>query len=221
MSDRGFWTLIRWRGAPVRVHWSLAVSAVVLGGFRLNPAGWLGIVLVVLAHEFGHAVLVRRYRLTVERIDLHGLGGECAYRGYATPWQTAVIAWGGVLAQALLLPVGFGLAPRVDESILRELLLSFGTPSLWMLLFNLLPVAPLDGHQAWNVLGLWRNRRRAEQRQSQARQRREEFDRMARGLADIESRDDLAPSDLELPNPLAEQIARAVRRAYEPEEPPQ
>ena len=113
MFDRGYWTVMRWRGAPVRVHWSLALSALVLGGVRLDPAGWLGIVLVVLAHEVGHAVLVRRYRLTVESIDLHGLGGECRYSGLAKGWQTAVIAWGGVLAQALLLPVGFWLAPHV------------------------------------------------------------------------------------------------------------
>ena len=211
MFDRGYWTVMRWRGAPVRVHWSLALSALVLGGVRLDPAGWLGIVLVVLAHEVGHAVLVRRYRLTVESIDLHGLGGECRYSGLANGWQTAVIAWGGVLAQALLLPVGFWLAPHVENSFLRQLLASFGSPSLWILLLNLIPVPPLDGSEAWRLPGLWR-RRRATLR------RRRQLAHGARELGRLEHADHVRPAELRLPDDVAEQVHRAVRRAYEENE---
>ena len=58
--------------------------------------------LLILIHEMGHAVLVRRVGLHAVSIDVHGFGGQCRYAGYPDPLQRSIVAWGGVLAQALL-----------------------------------------------------------------------------------------------------------------------
>jgi hypothetical protein len=71
----GYLTLGRWRTAPERVHWTLPVGALVFGQGRFVPGFWLGFLLLVLIHELGHAVLVRRYRHRVVSIDIHALGG--------------------------------------------------------------------------------------------------------------------------------------------------
>src|SRR5688572_5946802 len=101
----GWWTIGKWHGAPIRLHWSVALSALLFSRFQFEPAFWAGFVLLILIHEFGHAVLVRRYKLSVLEIAVHGLGGYCQHAPARTREQTAVIAWGGVLAQALALAI--------------------------------------------------------------------------------------------------------------------
>src|SRR4051812_43653708 len=105
--DGGYLMIGRFRGAPIRIHWSTPLGALVFGGFSFDPprlAGAVaGFVSVVLVHELGHAALVRAYGLQVDSISIHVAGGECRWSGHSTPRQAAVIAWGGVLAQAVLL----------------------------------------------------------------------------------------------------------------------
>jgi len=168
--SRGAWILGRYRGAPVRLHWTVVLGALFFGGFRWAPGGWLAFALVILVHELGHAVLVARYRHRVMAIDVHGLGGECSYQGEVTDWQRSVIAWGGVLAQSGLL-VGAAalrlLGAWPAAPLFHDLLAWFLWPNALNMAFNLAPVAPLDGSRAWKLISLWRARRRR-RRQSRA-----------------------------------------------------
>src|SRR3954469_3557946 len=100
--SRGWWTLARFRGAPVRVHWTLLVGAFVWGQLRFVPAFWLGFATLILIHELGHALFVLRYRLGLSEIALHGAGGYCAHERSGSRYEVAVVAWGGVLAQLVL-----------------------------------------------------------------------------------------------------------------------
>jgi len=43
--SRGWWTLARFRGAPIRVHWTLPLGALIWSGFRFEPAFWVHILL--------------------------------------------------------------------------------------------------------------------------------------------------------------------------------
>jgi hypothetical protein len=220
MWDRGWWTIFRSRATPVRLHWSLPLSALLVSRFRFEPAIWLGFVVLVLVHELGHAVLVSRYQLEVESIDLHGMGGECRYRGDPSAWQIAVIAWGGVLAQALLLPLGFLLAPTIDQPFLATCIETFGWANVWMIAFNLMPIPPLDGAEAWKAVSIWRSSRREQRTYQKARERlqREKrrvakvTDDTSRLLREIERHDEV-PSELDLPNDVANQVERAMQRA--------
>src|SRR5579859_4663516 len=103
MFETGFLRLGRIRGAPIRIHWSVALGLLFFTGFRFEPAAWLGFIALILMHELGHALMVLRYGLRVVAVDVHGFGGECRWEGTPTAWQRAAIAWGGVMGQAVVL----------------------------------------------------------------------------------------------------------------------
>jgi Zn-dependent protease len=160
----GYLTLGKWRGAPVRVHWTLPLAALVFGQGRFVPGFWLGFFLLVLIHELGHALLVRRCRHRVVSIDVHALGGVCCWAGEPTAIQRAWIAWGGVLAQAVALACAHGalaLAGRPESVFAAQMASAFTTTNVWLIAINLIPVPPLDGAEAWKLPGLLARRRRA------------------------------------------------------------
>src|SRR3954464_9615115 len=110
--SRGWLTLGRFRGAPLRAHWTLLAGAFIWGGFRIEPAFWLGFATLILIHELGHAFFVLRYRLGLSENALPGAGGYCAHVHTGSRYQAAVVAWGGVLAQLVLylaLQAGYAL----------------------------------------------------------------------------------------------------------------
>jgi membrane-associated protease RseP (regulator of RpoE activity) len=151
----GYLRIGRFRGAPIRVHVSLPLGVLFFSRFAFRPGAWVGVVALILVHELGHALLCRLYRLPVVRIDLTGLGGECHYRARATPWQRSVVSWGGVLAQALLLGAALP-AGHLDfvaaSPFARDLVSTFATTNLSLMALNLLPIAPLDGAEAWRLI---------------------------------------------------------------------
>ena len=102
MFSKGSLTLGRFRGAKVRVHWSVIVAVLVFSGFTFAPVRWLAVIAMILLHELGHALLVHRFGHEVVAIEVHGFGGHCAWAGDPSRAEVAAIAWGGVLAQAAL-----------------------------------------------------------------------------------------------------------------------
>lgn len=151
---RGAITIARYRGAPIRIHWTVPVVALVAGGLRFAPGAWLGLVLVVLLHEMGHAFWARRFQMDVTEILIHGLGGHCAYLGTPSPKQRSIVAWGGVLAQALVFAVALPLSIALPEAseVQRDLYGMLVATNLYIALFNLIPIPPLDGAEAWRLV---------------------------------------------------------------------
>jgi stage IV sporulation protein FB len=162
MFQTGFLQLGRIRGAPIRIHWSVLLGLLFFSGFRFAPAAWLGFVALILIHELGHALIVLRYGLRVVAVDVHGFGGECRWEGTPTAWQRAVIAWGGVFGQAVLLlgTLGVLYATGAPTTLFgAELASVFVYTNLWLAGVNLLPIPPLDGSKAWSIVSLWKTRR--------------------------------------------------------------
>ncbi len=160
MFESGFLTLTRFRGTPLRLHWTLPLGALVFTGMRFEPVAWLVFAGLVLAHEFGHALLVWRFRHRVLSIDVTGFGGLCRWSGAATTTERGAIAWGGVLAQAalLVLAVGarffFGPPTTYATAVAYSVLTS---TNLTLIALNLIPLPPLDGAEAWPLVGsVWR-----------------------------------------------------------------
>ena len=166
MFDRGHLTLFRWQGIPIRAHWSVPVGLVLLTGLRFAPGAWLGVLSLILLHELGHAFLVRRAGLVVLSVELTGFGGVCRWTGAATARQRAAIAWGGVLAQLLVLSVAapiWWLWGRSGAPFVVELLDALTRINLILIGLNLLPFRPLDGAEAcgwFRLVGRERPRRR-------------------------------------------------------------
>ena len=77
MFERGFLALGRFRGVPVRLHWSTALGALIFSGGRFVPAFWVAFVVLVLIHEFGHAIVVQRLGHRALAVDVTGFGGLC------------------------------------------------------------------------------------------------------------------------------------------------
>ena len=161
MLQGGYFQIGRWRGVPLRIHLLTPLGALFFTGFRFEPGAWVGFLLLVLLHEMGHALLVMRYRLRVSSIDLHAYGGVCRWSGQASEWERTVIAWGGVIAQAAVLAVTMGTIAVVGlprTMFARELVEVFTRTNLWLMLINLAPFPPLDGAEAWKIVGELRRR---------------------------------------------------------------
>jgi Zn-dependent protease len=163
--SHGWWTVTRFRGAPIRVHWTLLVAMVVWSRFNLWPAFWLGFALLILIHELGHALVVLRYGLGLSEIAIHGAGGYCRHEESGTRFQAAFVAWGGVLAQLALYAVTqvtlLVVGPPSNFHV-ALLVAVFTETNLWLVALNLIPFEPLDGAKAWPMLGMlaarWRKK---------------------------------------------------------------
>ncbi|HTA19582.1 MAG TPA: hypothetical protein VK989_09835 [Polyangia bacterium] len=190
----GYLQVGRWGGAPVRLHWTLPLGALVLGHGRFAPGHWLGFVLIVLIHEIGHAFVVRRQGHRVVSIEVHALGGLCRWAGDVTAIQRARIAWGGVQAQLVALVIAAG-ATRVlgppPPRFTADLASAFIYTNLCLVAINLIPVPPLDGAEAWKLPGLLRARSRARR----SRVKTDATQSAARELARLDAREGALPAD--------------------------
>ena len=163
MFTTGYLTLFRYRGVPVRIHWTAPLGALIFGSFQFRPGIWLGFLTLVIIHEMGHAFLVRQRRLRSLEIMVHGFGGYCRHEA-GSAYDSAIIAWGGVLAQLLVLGlptlilVSLGLWP--ESAFGAELAYTFIRINLIMAAFNLIPVGGLDGQEAWRFPKMWWRRRK-------------------------------------------------------------
>lgn len=128
------------------------IGALFFSGFRFAPAFWCAFFGLVLIHELGHAFFVRRYGQRVLSVEVHGLGGLCTWAGKVSPIRRAIIAWGGVLAEWIVY-CGAQLFVTIQGEPMtaggQEVLYVATVVNLWMIAFNLLPIAPLDGKEAW------------------------------------------------------------------------
>lgn len=158
---------------PIYAHWSILLGMFLLGGRSVANVGqWFGFIVVILVHEFGHVWLFRKYHYPPALVYIHGFGGECRSYGSPTPWEASVIAWGGIVAQAALWnlafwPTYFGVLPSsVGTSGFFTAILGFNVLAMGI---NLIPVAPLDGHLAWQLP--WLLYQRLQSRRKQPRRR--------------------------------------------------
>ncbi|MEM9195481.1 MAG: hypothetical protein AAGF12_40300 [Myxococcota bacterium] len=173
MFSTGYVTLFQFQGVPVRIHWTFLLGALLFGGFRFAPGFWVGYFLLILMHEMGHVLLVFRCRLSALAIELHGFGGQCLYAGDPSPLQRSTVAWGGVLAQAVVLATTYLVLALVEpptHAFGRDLIHAFTFTNMILIAINLLPFPPLDGAEAWKYF----SRRRAEKRRREHRQKKKE-----------------------------------------------
>ncbi len=153
----GSLNLGRYAGIPVRAHWSMALVAALFGTSLAVEYGIVpGIIVTVgffasiLAHEFGHAAVARRYGVQTESIDLWALGGVARLdRESPSPKADGLIALAGPGVSLLIGGVATGVAIGLRSEVLGWI----GFVNLLLAVFNMLPGAPLDGGR---VLRAWR-----------------------------------------------------------------
>jgi Zn-dependent protease len=198
MFSGGYLEVAQWGGAPVRLHWTLPLGVFVFGHGHYSLGAFLGFVLIVLIHEVGHALVVRRQGLRVVAIDVHALGGVCRWQGNATPIGRARIAWGGVNGQLVAFAAAVGALWVFGEprtAFAAELAYAFTTMNGYMMALNLLPVPPLDGAEAWKLPGLLRARWKARRRAAAGRAAAETRAAVERTLFQLDERDHDLPAE--------------------------
>lgn len=157
--------LFEFRRIVVFLHWTwLAVAAYEVSGrtgtysmYIWNVVEYVALFVIVMLHEFGHALACRSVGGRADQILLWPLGGiafvDPPSRPGATLWSLAA----GPLVNVALLPILGGLTLLISYAMspdLHALLRSVAVINLGLLLFNLLPIYPLDGGQILGAL-LW------------------------------------------------------------------
>lgn len=170
LPDRqGSFRLFRYAGIDVFLHWSWFLVAVFEVSYRSrhytsplwNVLEYLALFLIVMLHEFGHALACRQVGGQADQIVLWPLGGV-AYvappqRPGATLWSIAAgplvnVALAPVLLGLLFAGTQMGWARSMPNAFAFVTTLSY--INLLLLAFNLLPIYPLDGGQILRSL-LW------------------------------------------------------------------
>jgi len=169
----GSFRLFRLAGVDVFLHWSWFLIAAIEVQSRQgtyssvvwNVLEYLALFLIVLTHEFGHAMACRSVGGRADRIVLWPLGGVA----YVNPPQRAgAMLWSiaaGPLVNVALVPIFFGAMmlassmgwPETMPNVYK-LLDSVAWINGALLIFNLLPIYPLDGGQIlrsvlWFMMG--------------------------------------------------------------------
>ncbi len=114
-----------------------------------------GITISILVHEYGHALVAKRYQLQ-PRILLHGWGGLCAHeRAEKDRHDAFIIAMGP--GAGLILGVAAYVFGKVmvgtpfDTPIARQIVLVMVYVNIFWSFVNLVPVYPLDGGQLFRL----------------------------------------------------------------------
>jgi Zn-dependent protease len=155
---RGYFHVLRIKGVAFRLHWTAPVGLFALGGFGFAPIVWASLLFIIVVHECGHAILAHAVGMTPLSIEVHGLGGRCSYVGSPTAAERSTIAWGGVLAQGLLLLLTWRIGELFAElgSGFAQAIGLLISANAMILVLNLVPVPGLDGAQAWRLFR-WRH----------------------------------------------------------------
>lgn len=114
---------------------------------------WIPVVFVsVLVHELAHAATIGILGFGPSQIVLNGMGGVTFNRRKAKAWQDMLISLAGPLSSFGLMLLCVGIAYAVPAAR-RDPMVAALLPRMIMAnyfwgLFNLIPVAPLDGGHA-------------------------------------------------------------------------
>ena len=172
-SRQGSIRLFQFKGITVFLHWSWFVVAVYeiqsrkghYSSLIWNVLEYLALFLIVTLHEFGHSLACRQVGGQANQIVLWPLGGvayvDPPQRPGATLWSIAA----GPLVNVVLIPIIMGLG-RMSLLLgwyaavpdLRTLIHAVFYIDVGLLVFNILPIYPLDGGQIlrsllWFVMG--------------------------------------------------------------------
>lgn len=152
----------------VFLHWSWFLAAgifVYYGAFGMEPfwgfITFCGLFGIVLLHEFGHALACRSVGGKAKLIVLWPLGGVAFVRPPQRPWPILWSIAAGPLVNVALIPilgliwlVAAGSTDFKDMNGPQEFITALTLINISLLVFNVLPIYPLDGGQILQSL-LW------------------------------------------------------------------
>ena len=170
--DRWSWHLGRILGIPTRIHASFALVLLWIGistwsaahsgtAVVFGLAFALAVFACVLLHEFGHALVARRFGIGTRRITLLPIGGVAELeRSPSDPRAEMWIAAAGPAVNfaiaAVLGLVGLGFGLFGGTGVASVVFTGLVWANLMLGLFNLVPAFPMDGGRVFRA---WAARR--------------------------------------------------------------
>src|SRR5580658_2576495 len=156
-TRQGSFHLFKLFGIDVYLHWSWFLVAIfeveirkgLYSSINWNILEYLTLFLIVLTHEFGHALACRSVGGQANRIILWPLGGVAFIN---PPPRPGAVLWSiaaGPLVNVALIPATYFLkTSSVDwGGNLQIFCTVIFNINLGLLIFNMLPIYPLDGGQ--------------------------------------------------------------------------
>ena len=113
---------------------------------------------MLLAHELGHATVARYCHLYVIGIEFKAVHGRCLVVMPYRKIEHIIVAWGGVLAQLLIFVVACALLALLQAlmpsvaKVLAPVFIVLTVYNLVLIVVNLVPLEPFDGHMAWHLI---------------------------------------------------------------------
>ena len=170
--DRWSWHLGRISGIPTRIHASFALVLVWIGISTWSAAHSgaavlfgllfaLAIFACVLLHEFGHALVARRFGIETRRITLLPVGGVAELeRAPEDPRAELWIAAAGpavnFLIAAVLGAVGLATGMFAGGGVASVVFSGLVWANVMLGAFNLVPAFPMDGGRVFRALAAQR-----------------------------------------------------------------
>jgi Zn-dependent protease len=151
---------------PIRIHWSVPMGFILWEVFSLSDLderSSTGIFLllapqiifisalisIVLIHELAHAMTARIWDVRTRGIYLHVFGGLTLFASPGLselrPLQKIVVYAAGPASNLLCYAMAALLLRVIKEPVFTGIFGLFAGMNLWIGIFNLLPIWPLDG----------------------------------------------------------------------------
>ncbi len=162
------------RGTSIDVDFNFLILIALFVAMNYNAAYgihfallWIPILLLsVLVHELAHAAMIGLFGFGPSHIVLTGMGGVTINSRRARPWQDMLISVAGPVSSFALMLLCAWLSAgttlgRTDKMLMVFLPLMVAANFFWGM-FNLIPLAPLDGgHATRDFFRMFLDERRA------------------------------------------------------------
>ncbi len=144
-----------WFGVPVNLSlaWIIFLGIISL----ISPAAipiFFWMFFLVLLHEFGHVFAAKSLGYEVLDVTLYPMGGAARMNIPKKPEHELIIALAGPAVNLALLPLFWYFSSKSHFFAIVNII------NLYMIIFNLLPVFPMDGGRVLrSLLSRWMNNR--------------------------------------------------------------
>jgi stage IV sporulation protein FB len=139
--------------------WNFFYLFLFIKDLNMVTALFIFLTLMILVHEFGHVYFVRKFKYKVLGVSICFNGGECIHEPCKREIEEILIAWGGVIAQFILLiatiiiqALGNYIYPDLNTVFMTQFYEYAKLYNIIGIIYNLFPRDNLDGVKAWKIL---------------------------------------------------------------------
>lgn len=146
-------------GVPVQIGASFLILPLIFVSFTGSPMAiyydliFLALILLaIFLHEMGHAWGCLIQGIGVRRVMIYGGGGFCEHARSGTPREEELIVAMGPIVNLALWAMSGLILPAMPAGDIAWAVETFGYINLFLAVFNLLPVMPLDGGKLFHLM---------------------------------------------------------------------